>query len=205
MSFRLGGAAAFLLIAGSAVALAADDDAMTGRINNGSAEVANASSSTSGSMPDSIDDPARNEATVPSSAGNTGAATEGPQNPRIGAAPPDAPPGASPQTMPSTLSPQNAAEDRRSWMARALQLSDAEKQALRTTILRQQDGDAAPTSDPRVAQAKIGNVLPSWVAMHELPADAAQRLPQTRGFKYVHAGDRVLIVDPENWTVVGTL
>lgn len=204
MTVRLGGvAAALLLIAGSAVA--AEDDAMSGRINHGSEEIAKAPGSTSGSMPNSIDDPARDDAaSTQSSAVNSGAVSEGPQNPRIGAAPPNAPPGASPQTMPSTLSPQNAAEDRRSWMQRVLPLSDEEKQALRTSILRGEDAAAAP-SEPGVAQAKIGNVLPSSVAMHELPADAAQRVPQARSFKYVRAGDRVLIVDPASWAVVGIL
>ena len=208
MQSRLGGAAAaFLLIAGSAVALAAEDDAMTGRINHGSAEVAKPPPSTSGSMPNSIDDPARNDpAASKSSAANTGAATEGPQNAGIiGTAPANAPPGSSPQTVPSTLSPQNAAEDRRSWMERALQLTDEEKQALRSSILRAPDAGAAATSDARIAQAKVGAILPSSVTMRDLPSEVAERLPQARGFKYVRAGDRLLIVQPESWTVVGVL
>jgi len=206
MKSRLGGAmAAFLLIAGGGLALAADD-AMTGRINHGSLEVANPPPSTSGSMPNALDDPARNLAdSAKSSAVNSGAATAGPQNAAIGTAPANAPPGASPQTMPSTLSPQNAAEDRLSWMQRALQLSDEEKQALRSSLLGDKDAKDETANDSRVANAKIGHVLPSSVVMHELPPEALQKAPEAHGFKYVRAGDRLLIVAPESWIVVGVL
>jgi hypothetical protein len=206
MKSRLVGAtAALLLVAGYGAALAAEDDAMTGRINHGSAEIADPPPSTSGTMPNALDDPARNDLeTMKSSAANSGAATEGPQNSAIGAVPPDAPPGASPQTMPSTLSPQNAAEDRRSIEQRRLQLTDEEKQALRSSILADKQA-GSEAADERVAQAKVGNVLPSSVAMSALPAQAISQVPDVKDFKYVRAGDRLLIVDPENWMVVGVL
>lgn len=185
---RSGAIAAFFLVASFGVALAQD-----------------APPSTSGAMPNAIDDPERNvPATAKSSAVNSGAATAGPQNPAIGAAPAGAPPGSSPQTMPSTISVQNAAEDRLSIEQRRLQLTDEEKQALRSSILgdKQAGSEAA---DARVAQAKIGNVLPSSVAMVALPAQAISQVPDVKDFKYVRAGERLLIVDPENWLVVGVL
>jgi hypothetical protein len=204
MRSRLGGLAALLLLfAGSAVA--AEDDAAIGRINHGSEEIAKPLSTEPGKMPNAIDDPLRNAASAPSSVANSGAASEGPQNASIGTASTNAPPGASRQTIPSALSPANAADDHLSWMSRMLPLTDAQKQALRTGILREQKGGGVAASDPRIAQAKIGNVLPSSVAMHELPADAAQQVPEARGFTYVRAGDRVLIVHPVDWTVVGIL
>jgi len=81
MRFCLCGAfAALALVSAPICASAAADDAMTGRINQGSAEVAKSPSSTSGSMPNSIHDPARNSAAPgTSSAVNSGAATAGPQ------------------------------------------------------------------------------------------------------------------------------
>jgi hypothetical protein len=197
--------AACLLIAGFATALAAEDDAASGRINQGSVEVANPLPSTSGAIPNAIDDPAHDTVeAAKSSAVDSGAATAGPQNPAIGAAPPGAPPGSSPQTTPSTISAQNAAEDRLSIEQRRLQLTDSEKQALRSRILADEQG-AAGTPDSRVAQARVGNVLPSSVAMYALPPQAVQQVPDVKDFKYVRAGDRLLIVDPESWLVVGVV
>ena len=202
-----GACAAFMLIAGGTAAFA--DDATTGRINQGGAQAA-APSASSGSMPNAIDDPARSgPKTTPGAAANSGAATAGPQNPAIGTVPPGAPPGSSQQTVPSTISAENAAEDRLSILAVRLPLDAQQTQALRAGIEQTEkpgsDPNAALSSDPRLAQAKVGSILPSSVVMQDLPAAASQSVPDVKDFKYVQACKRLLIVDPENWAVVGVL
>jgi len=57
-----------------------------------------------------------------------------------------------------------------------LPLTDEEKQALRTGILREQEA-AGSTGDARLAQAKIGNILPGSVTMSDLPGALTERMP----------------------------
>jgi len=133
-------------------------------------------------------------------------------------APAGAPPGAGPQTMPSTLSPENAAADRRSWEERQLELTDAQKQTIRSSISSGTSAAAAGeggagaqtaigTNLPGASAmpAKVGTVLASSVVMHDLPRDATEQVPVARGFKYVRTETQLLLVDPASWMVVVVL
>lgn len=200
------GMAAIALLVGYGVAAA--DDSITGKINNGGAKAATPmplprASTLGGNGPNSLDDPARDDqSTVKSRAANHGG------NPGTGvqdAAPGNAPPGASPQTMPSTLSPENAADDRRSWEQRELQLTDAQKQTIRTNIMREKEESAVPGVERATVQARVGTQLPSSVTMHDLPRELTAQIPNAEGFKYVRAGTKLLLVKPVSRMVVGVL
>jgi hypothetical protein len=51
--------------------------------------------------------------------------------------------------------------------------------------------------------ADIGVKLPADVALQPVPPDLANNVPQTKGYYYAVTQDRVLLVSPENRTVVG--
>src|SRR4051812_31183397 len=98
MTYRLACAAgALLLLAGAA--MAASDDAMTGRINHGGAEAAKGPPvlpEGGGSGPNAIDDPLRDDgATVTRGAANEASGDAGLRDGTLGRAPAGAPPGAS--------------------------------------------------------------------------------------------------------------
>ena len=105
------------------------------------------------------------------------------------------PPGAGPQTMPSTMSPANAQSDHTPIMARPLPLTDDQKHRI----------VAAVASSP-VAQvnAKPAQVLPSSVALQDLPPDLG-KLPALQGYKYLNLADRVIFVAPASREVVGEI
>jgi len=51
--------------------------------------------------------------------------------------------------------------------------------------------------------ADIGVKLPANVALQPVPPGLANNVPQTKGYYYAVTQDRVLLVSPENQTVVG--
>jgi len=105
------------------------------------------------------------------------------------------PPGAGPQTMPSTMSPANAQSDHTPIMARPLPLTDDQKHQIAAAV------GSAPVAQ---TNAKPGQMLPSAVAMQDLPPPLDD-LPALRGYKFVNLGDRLIFVAPESRTVVGEI
>jgi hypothetical protein len=195
--------AALLLVAGTAASSAQD---AKGRLNQGGREAAQPlprDDAAGGRGPNALDDAARNDRETPHSQAANDSTSGGPNDPAAGAAPAGAPPGSSPQTTPSTQSAANAAEDRRSWAQRALQLKDEQKQMIRARLLQEKDAPLVPRE--LTAQAKVGTELSSTVAMSDLPPELIQQVPTTKGFKYVRSEDGLLLVDPLNWMVVAIL
>jgi hypothetical protein len=47
--------------------------------------------------------------------------------------------------------------------------------------------------------------LPATVALQEFPGAATDAVPEIARYKYVKLPDRVLIVDPPFWVVVGEI
>ena len=54
-------------------------------------------------------------------------------------------------------------------------------------------------------QVTVAQSLPTDVMLQEFPADATAAVPDMARYKYVKLSDRVLIVDPPFWTVVGEI
>ena len=111
--------------------------------------------------------------------------------------------GATPQTMPSTISAENAALDKLPIMALQLPLSAEQKSKIAASLRKL---STAPVGN---VQANVAQSLPANVAtnvpMQEFPAEAIAAVPEVERYKYVKLPDRVLIVDPPFWTVVGEI
>ena len=108
-------------------------------------------------------------------------------------------PGATPQTMPSTVSADNAAKDKLPTIAFQLPLTDEQKSKIAASLAK---ASVAPVG---TIQANVAQSLPSDVMLQQFPADATAAVPDVSRYKYVKLPDRVLIVDPPNWTVVGEI
>jgi hypothetical protein len=107
---------------------------------------------------------------------------------------PDAP--ANSQTVPAKFSAQNADDDKLVILAYTFKmLSDEERRAIYEALKDQPAGQAF--------NADIGVKLPSAVELHPMPAEVANRVPQTRDYRYAVADNRILLVAPINRVVVG--
>lgn len=108
-------------------------------------------------------------------------------------------PGATTQTMPSTISADNAAMDKLPIVAMQLPLTDEQKSKIAASLGK---ASVAPAGS---IQVTVAQSLPTGVMLQEFPADATAAVPEVSRYKYVKLNDRVLIVDPPFWTVVGEI
>ena len=108
-------------------------------------------------------------------------------------------PDATPQTMPSTISAENAAMDQLPIVAMQLPLTDEQKKKIAASLAK---SSVAPVG---MVRATVAQSLPTDVMLQEFPADATAAVPDIERYKYVKLPDRVLIVDPPFWTVVGEI
>ena len=99
------------------------------------------------------------------------------------------------QTVPAKFSERNAAIDKKPILG-FLELTPEQRRAV---------FDAVKATDTPVvsSNAKVTEELPSSVAMHELPLSIITAVPELRDLKYVRLNDRVLLVYPPSWIVVG--
>jgi Protein of unknown function (DUF1236) len=99
-------------------------------------------------------------------------------------------------TIPAKFSEKNAADDKLITLAYTFKtLSNEERRAI-YEALRDKPAGAAFNAD-------IGVKLPADVALQPVTSDLANNVPQTKGYYYAVTQDRVLLVSPENRTVVG--
>ncbi len=99
-------------------------------------------------------------------------------------------------TVPAKFSAQNAADDKLIITAYTFRnLSDEQRQLI-YQALKDQPAGAAFNAD-------IGAQLPAAVELRQLPGDVTTRVPQTAGYQYAVAGNRVLLVSATNRVVVG--
>jgi hypothetical protein len=99
-------------------------------------------------------------------------------------------------TVPAKFSEKNAADDKLITLAYTFKtLSNEERRAI-YEALRDKPASAAFNAD-------IGAKLPANVALQPVPPGLANNVPQTKGYYYAVMQDRVLLVSPENQTVVG--
>ena len=107
---------------------------------------------------------------------------------------PDVP--ANSQTVPAKFSAQNAAADKLVILAYTFKmLSEEERGAIYQALKDQPAGQAF--------NADIGVELPPAVELHPMPAEVANRVPQTKDYRYAISDNRVLLVAPINRVVVG--
>lgn len=116
-------------------------------------------------------------------------------------------PGAMPgsDAVPSTLSAKNAADDKLMITAYTLmQLTDEQRRAIYQAISAKSSSNATTVAGGPTG-AEIGSVLPEAIPLAAVPDDVAAQVPATKGFQYVKAGDKVLLVSPPNRIVVGVM
>jgi hypothetical protein len=99
-------------------------------------------------------------------------------------------------TVPAKFSEKNAADDRLVTIAYTFKsLTDEQRNAIYQALKDQPAGSAF--------NADVGVQLPSAVELRAMPAEVANRVPQTRDYRYAVADNRVLLVSPINRVVVG--
>ena len=106
-------------------------------------------------------------------------------------------PGAMPgsDTVPSTLSEKNAADDKLITIAYTFKnLTDEQRRAIYGALKDRAVGTAF--------NADVGVALPFGIELHDMPADVIAQVPQTKGYQYAVADNRVLLVSPASWIVV---
>ena len=99
-------------------------------------------------------------------------------------------------TIPAKFSEKNAADDKLITLAYTFKTLSNEERRTIYEALRDKPASAAFSAD-------IGVKLPADVALQPGPPALANNVPQTKGYYYAVTQDRVLLVSPENRTVVG--
>jgi hypothetical protein len=99
------------------------------------------------------------------------------------------------QTVPAKFSERNAAIDKKPILG-FLELTPEQRRAV---------FDAVKATDTPVvsSNAKVTEELSSSVALHELPLSLTTAVPELRDLKYMRLNDRILLVYPPSWIVVG--
>jgi hypothetical protein len=108
-------------------------------------------------------------------------------------------------TVPAKFSAKNDAEDHLPILAFTFKnLSDAQKRAIVASV---KDAKTAPPKGgaPPEAYAKPSMQLPSSADLRALPDAVTQQMPEMNGYRYSTIGDKVLLVEPQNYTVVAVL
>ena len=99
-------------------------------------------------------------------------------------------------TVPAKFSTQKAADDQLITTAYTFKkLTDEERQRIYQTLKDQPAGSAF--------NADIGTQMPASINLRPLPSELTERVPQTGGYQYAVAGNRVLLVSPISRVVVG--
>jgi hypothetical protein len=114
-------------------------------------------------------------------------------------------PGAMPgsDAVPSRLSEKNAADDKLPVLAYTFKdLSTDQRRAIYQAVGAKPPASAA-TAAAGLSGADLGSVLPESIPLAAMPESVVSQLPRTKGFQYVKAGDKLLVVAPANRIVVG--
>jgi hypothetical protein len=101
--------------------------------------------------------------------------------------------------VPAKFSLKNAADDALITLGYTFKLLSVEQRRAIYEALRGKPPAAAAD------KAEVGTVLPSSVELTAVPNDVTAKAPQTGGFRYAVAGDRVLLVSPSEPVVTGVL
>jgi Protein of unknown function (DUF1236) len=99
-------------------------------------------------------------------------------------------------TVPAKFSQKNAADDKLIIVAYTFKnLSDDQRREISEALKAQPDTAGV--------NAEIGTELPFSVELRPVPDALAARVPQTKGYEYVKAGNRVMLISPPTRIVVG--
>jgi hypothetical protein len=99
-------------------------------------------------------------------------------------------------TVPAKFSERNAKDDKLITLAYTFKnLSDDQTRQI-SAALKGQGAAAAFKGD-------IGTVVPFAIELRAVPDNLAGQVPQTKGFQYLSADDRVLLISPPTRIVVG--
>jgi hypothetical protein len=99
-------------------------------------------------------------------------------------------------TVPAKFSEKNAADDKLITVAYTFKLLTDEQRRAIFDALKDQPAGAAFNAD-------VGAELPASVELKMVPDEVTRRVPQTNGYRYAVADNRVLLVAPVNRVVVG--
>ncbi len=100
------------------------------------------------------------------------------------------------QTVPAKFSQKNAADDELITVAYTFKmLTDEQRRAIYASLKDQPAGSAF--------NADIGVELPPAIELRAVPDELIARVPQTQGYEYAVASNRVLLVSPPTRIVVG--
>jgi cytoskeletal protein RodZ len=99
-------------------------------------------------------------------------------------------------TVPAKYSAKNAADDKLITVAYTFKSLTADERQSIYQSLKDRPAGSAPNAD-------IGAVLPVAVELRALPGEVTARVPQTEGYQYSVAGNRILLVSPPTRIVVG--
>jgi hypothetical protein len=108
-------------------------------------------------------------------------------------------------TVPAKFSAKNDAEDHLPILAFTFKnLSDEQKRAIVASV---KDAKTAPPQGtaPPEAYAKPSMRLPRSAELRALPDTVIAQMPEMKGYRYSTIGDKVLLVEPKNYTVVAVL
>jgi hypothetical protein len=100
-------------------------------------------------------------------------------------------------TVPAKFSANNARLDNLPIMARGPALTDAQRKLILDRVL----ASGAPAASAP-SNAGPTSYLPASTAMQPWPDDIMSQVPELRDTKYVILPGKVLVVRPDNWTVV---
>ena len=84
-------------------------------------------------------------------------------------------------------------------------LSEQQRRVIYDVIRQQQATAASQVATAEVGSAEVGAVIPPSVDLRALPGDVTTRIPGTSTYRYIVSGDRVLLVEPTERSVVGVL
>ena len=99
-------------------------------------------------------------------------------------------------TVPAKFSVKKAADDELITVAFTFKtLTDEQRRAIYQALKDQPTGAAF--------NADVGTELPPAVDLHAMPREVTARVPQTEGYQYTVADNRVLLVSPPTRIVVG--
>jgi len=99
-------------------------------------------------------------------------------------------------TVPAKFSEKNAADDKLITVAYTFKLLTDEQRRAIFEALKDRPAGAAFNAD-------VGTELPLSVELKAVPDEVTRRVPQTEGYRYAVADNRVLLVSPVTRVVVG--
>ena len=99
-------------------------------------------------------------------------------------------------TVPAKFSEKNADDDKLITVAYTFKTRTAEQRSAIYQALKDQPAGSAFNAD-------VGTELPPAVDLHAVPREVTARVPQTEGYQYTVADNRVLLVSPPTRIVVG--